>query len=94
MIVGQLDLVPGSRVLEAGTGSGALTHALAHAVWPSGRVATFDFHEERVKRARDEFEVCSAHFQKYHMLWLIVDYFTYILRVSGICFHFDPCVNY
>ncbi|VDL57994.1 unnamed protein product, partial [Hymenolepis diminuta] len=56
MIVGQLDLVPGSRVLEAGTGSGALTHALAHAVWPSGRVATFDFHEERVKRARAEFE--------------------------------------
>ncbi|KAM7542889.1 hypothetical protein Aperf_G00000004992 [Anoplocephala perfoliata] len=56
MIVGQLDLVPGSRVLEAGTGSGALTHALAQAVWPNGRVSTFDFHEERVKRAREEFE--------------------------------------
>ncbi|VDN98802.1 unnamed protein product [Rodentolepis nana] len=58
MIVGQLDLVPGSRVLEAGTGSGALTHALAQAVWPSGHVSTFDFHEERMERARAEFEVC------------------------------------
>lgn len=57
MIVGQLDLLPGSRVLEAGTGSGALTHALAQAVWPNGHVSTFDFHEERVMRARVEFEV-------------------------------------
>ncbi|VDD80360.1 unnamed protein product [Mesocestoides corti] len=55
MIVGQLDLVPGFRVLEAGTGSGALTHALAQAVWPTGRVRTFDFHRERVERASAEF---------------------------------------
>ncbi|VDK88017.1 unnamed protein product [Dibothriocephalus latus] len=56
MIVGRLDLVPGSRVMEAGTGSGALTHALAQAVWPTGCVRTFDFHQERVNRARVEFE--------------------------------------
>ncbi|KAH9280778.1 tRNA (adenine(58)-N(1))-methyltransferase catalytic subunit TRMT61A [Echinococcus granulosus] len=56
MIVGQLDLVPGCRVLEAGTGSGALTHALAQAVWPTGHVSTFDFHQERVERAVVEFE--------------------------------------
>ncbi|KAL5105559.1 tRNA adenine 58 N 1 methyltransferase catalytic subunit TRMT61A [Taenia crassiceps] len=56
MIVGQLDLVPGCRVLEAGTGSGALTHALAQAVWPTGHVCTFDFHQERVERASVEFE--------------------------------------
>ncbi|BHF67783.1 tRNA (adenine(58)-N(1))-methyltransferase catalytic subunit trmt61a [Sparganum proliferum] len=56
MIVGRLDLVPGSRVMEAGTGSGALTHALAQAVWPTGCVRTFDFHQERVNRAKMEFE--------------------------------------
>ncbi|VDM32748.1 unnamed protein product [Hydatigera taeniaeformis] len=60
MIVGQLDLVPGCRVLEAGTGSGALTHALAQAVWPTGHVFTFDFHQERVGRAIMEFEVRTS----------------------------------
>jgi tRNA (adenine57-N1/adenine58-N1)-methyltransferase catalytic subunit len=33
---------PGSRVAEAGAGSGALTLVLAHAVGPSGRVYSFD----------------------------------------------------
>uniref|UniRef100_A0A0V0J4F0 tRNA (adenine(58)-N(1))-methyltransferase n=2 Tax=Schistocephalus solidus TaxID=70667 RepID=A0A0V0J4F0_SCHSO len=42
--------------MEAGTGSGALTHALAQAVWPTGSVRTFDFHKERVNRAKIEFE--------------------------------------
>ncbi|KAG5453102.1 tRNA (adenine-N(1)-)-methyltransferase catalytic subunit trm61 [Clonorchis sinensis] len=56
LIVGGLDLVPGCRVLESGTGSGSLTHFLAQAVWPTGSVVTFDFHAGRVECARDEFK--------------------------------------
>jgi tRNA (adenine57-N1/adenine58-N1)-methyltransferase len=38
----QLDLGSGSRVVEAGTGSGALTMAMANAVRPDGRVYTYE----------------------------------------------------
>ncbi|XP_063529041.1 tRNA (adenine(58)-N(1))-methyltransferase catalytic subunit TRMT61A [Cydia strobilella] len=56
MILLQLDLVPGCVVIEAGTGSGSLTHALIRRVRPHGHVHTFDFHEHRANIARDEFE--------------------------------------
>ncbi|XP_013139795.1 PREDICTED: tRNA (adenine(58)-N(1))-methyltransferase catalytic subunit TRMT61A [Papilio polytes] len=56
MILMQLDLVPGSFVVEAGTGSGSLTHALIRRVRPHGHVYTFDFHEHRTNVARDEFK--------------------------------------
>lgn len=36
------DLFPGARVLEAGTGSGALTMALVRAVGPGGRVISYE----------------------------------------------------
>jgi tRNA (adenine57-N1/adenine58-N1)-methyltransferase catalytic subunit len=49
-IVVEADIAPGSSVLEAGTGSGALTIALARAVGPEGSVITYeareDFHEK------------------------------------------------
>lgn len=51
-----LDLAPGCVVLECGTGSGSLTHALARSVHPGGAVHTFEFHGERAARARAEFE--------------------------------------
>ena len=50
-----LRLRPGMVVAEAGTGTGSLTHALARAVAPSGRVYTFDFHRYRAATARKEF---------------------------------------
>ncbi|XP_053615277.1 tRNA (adenine(58)-N(1))-methyltransferase catalytic subunit TRMT61A [Plodia interpunctella] len=55
MILLQLDIVPGSVVIEAGTGSGSLTHALIRRVRPHGHVYTFDFHEHRAIIAREEF---------------------------------------
>ncbi|CAH1995798.1 unnamed protein product [Acanthoscelides obtectus] len=56
MIVLQLEISPGSVVIESGTGSGSLSHALIRAVKPHGHLHTFDFHEDRVKTARDEFQ--------------------------------------
>jgi len=42
---------PGSRVVEAGTGTGALTTALAHYVKPVGRVYSYEIREEFLKTA-------------------------------------------
>ena len=46
------DVAPGSRVLEAGCGSGSLTLALARAVGPSGQVLSLDLREEFLATAR------------------------------------------
>jgi tRNA (adenine57-N1/adenine58-N1)-methyltransferase len=43
---------PGSRVVEAGTGTGALTMALAHYVRPKGKVYSYEIREEFVKTAK------------------------------------------
>ena len=43
---------PGSRVAEAGSGSGALTMVLANAVGPTGRVYSYDRRPEFLENAR------------------------------------------
>ncbi|XP_041354902.1 tRNA (adenine(58)-N(1))-methyltransferase catalytic subunit TRMT61A-like [Gigantopelta aegis] len=55
MILMQLDLKPGAVVIEAGTGSGSLSHAIIQSVMPTGHLFTFEFHEERAKKATVEF---------------------------------------
>ena len=40
------DVAPGTPVLEAGTGSGSLTMALARAVGPEGRVVSYELRED------------------------------------------------
>jgi len=47
---------PGSRVVEAGTGTGALTNALAHYVKPSGCVYTYEIRPEFRERAIENLE--------------------------------------
>jgi tRNA (adenine57-N1/adenine58-N1)-methyltransferase len=47
-----MSIGPGQRVLEAGTGSGSLTVALAYAVGPEGRVISYEQREEMQKLAR------------------------------------------
>jgi tRNA (adenine57-N1/adenine58-N1)-methyltransferase len=42
---------PGSHVVEAGTGTGALTTALTHCVKPDGRVYSYEIREEFIKAA-------------------------------------------
>ncbi|KZO97016.1 tRNA methyltransferase complex subunit Cpd1 [Calocera viscosa TUFC12733] len=55
-ITAMLGLKPGSIVLEAGTGSGSFSHSLARTIGPHGALHTFEFHESRVNRAREEFQ--------------------------------------
>ncbi len=47
---------PGSRVVEAGTGTGYLTSILAFYVRPSGRVFTYEAREDFYKMAVENFE--------------------------------------
>ena len=49
----QLELWPSSVVVvESGTGSGLLSHALARTVAPRGHLHTSDFRAERIQTAR------------------------------------------
>lgn len=56
MIVRRLNLRAGSRVIEAGAGSGALTIALAWAVAPGGRVYSYEVREDNLQVARSNLE--------------------------------------
>ncbi|CBY10132.1 unnamed protein product [Oikopleura dioica] len=55
-IVFELGLSNGKVVCESGTGSGSLSHALTRGIYPAGHLHTVEFHEERSKKARQEFE--------------------------------------
>lgn len=50
------DVGPGVRVLEAGTGSGALTMALLRAVGPTGHVTSVEKREDHARVARQAIE--------------------------------------
>lgn len=55
MIILQMELKPGSLVVESGTGSGSLSHSLIRSVKPTGHLYTFDFHKSRCDTVREEF---------------------------------------
>jgi len=52
----QLGLKDGDTVIEVGTGSGALTGALAQAIAPNGRVYTYENREEFLRSAKKNVE--------------------------------------
>ncbi|KAJ7701423.1 tRNA methyltransferase complex GCD14 subunit-domain-containing protein [Mycena rosella] len=54
-ITSYLDIRRGSRVIEAGTGSGSFSHSVARSIGPSGHLWSYEFHEVRAKKAREEF---------------------------------------
>jgi tRNA (adenine57-N1/adenine58-N1)-methyltransferase len=55
-IILRMNIVPGSRIVEAGTGSGALTLALARLVRPDGRVFTYEERDDMLELARKNFD--------------------------------------
>jgi tRNA (adenine57-N1/adenine58-N1)-methyltransferase len=55
-IVTYADVFPGARVLEAGTGSGALTIALCRAVGSQGRVVSYELRQEHLATATENLE--------------------------------------
>lgn len=56
LITLQLELKPGSIVVESGTGSASLSHALIRSIYPHGHLHTFEFHLVRSQTARKEFD--------------------------------------
>ena len=55
-IVHQLWLRPNMTVVESGTGSAALSHALLRSIAPYGHLHTYEFHPHRAQTARKELE--------------------------------------
>ncbi|ETW81897.1 hypothetical protein HETIRDRAFT_475459 [Heterobasidion irregulare TC 32-1] len=54
-ITSWLNIRPGSVVIEAGTGSGSFSHSVARTVGSTGKLWSYEFHEARANKARDEF---------------------------------------
>ncbi|KAG7088092.1 hypothetical protein E1B28_012118 [Marasmius oreades] len=54
-ITGMLSIRKGSKVVEAGTGSGSFSHAVMRTVGPTGHLWSYEFHEARQRKAREEF---------------------------------------
>ncbi|HLF03261.1 MAG TPA: tRNA (adenine-N1)-methyltransferase [Anaerolineales bacterium] len=59
LILMKLNVRPGLTVMEAGTGSGGLTLALAHAVGPAGRVISYDVRPDMQNVARRNLELAG-----------------------------------
>ncbi len=56
LILVHADIAPGAVVVEAGTGSGALTLALARAVGERGRILSYEVRDDHLARARSNIE--------------------------------------
>lgn len=59
LVLMKLNIRPGMTVLEAGTGSGGLTLALANAVGPAGRVISYDVRQDMQNIARRNLELAG-----------------------------------
>eukprot|EP00835_Amoeboradix_gromovi_P000701 NODE_26_length_35450_cov_0.398320.p11 type:complete len:273 gc:universal NODE_26_length_35450_cov_0.398320:22124-22942(+) len=55
LIIARLNIVPGSIVVESGTGSGCLSHGIINALAPLGHLYTFEYNENRFIEAKKEF---------------------------------------
>ncbi|KAI9018498.1 tRNA methyltransferase complex GCD14 subunit-domain-containing protein [Phycomyces nitens] len=51
-----LDMKPGARVIESGTGSGSFSHSIARTIAPTGKLFSFEYHLERATLAKQEFQ--------------------------------------
>ena len=51
-ITSELSVRVGGTVLEAGTGSGSMSHSLARTVGPKGKVHSCEYHKTRFEKAK------------------------------------------
>jgi tRNA (adenine57-N1/adenine58-N1)-methyltransferase len=54
-ITSWLDIKRGSHIIEAGTGSGSFSHSVARSIGATGHLWSYEFHEARANKAREEF---------------------------------------
>lgn len=55
-ISAQLRVMPGRTIIEAGTGSGSMSHSLAQQLGKTGKLWSFEYHATRYEKAMVEFE--------------------------------------
>ena len=55
LIISRLNITNGSVVVESGTGSGCLSHAIINALAPTGHLHTFEYNENRYNEAKVDF---------------------------------------
>ena len=53
----RLELRPGVKICESGTGSGSLSTSITKAIMPTGHLYTFEFNADRVTKAKTDFQV-------------------------------------
>lgn len=56
VVVLMLDLFPGCKVIETGTGSGCMSLAIARCVAPTGHVYSYEYNAVRAETAKEEFK--------------------------------------
>lgn len=59
-LIVRMNIVPGIRLIEAGTGSGGLTLALARFVRPDGKIYTYEERADMIERAYKNLERAGA----------------------------------
>lgn len=55
----KLEILPGSKVVECGTGSASFSHSISRSIGTLGHLYTFEFHKERAEKAQAEFKLHS-----------------------------------
>lgn len=55
-ITAKLGVKVGDCVVESGTGSGSFSHSLSKTIGSTGKLLTFEYHQERSEKARIEFQ--------------------------------------
>jgi len=56
LIIMNCDIRAGNLVIEGGSGSGAMTTALANTIWPDGKVISYDIRADFSKQAKENIE--------------------------------------